>query len=259
MTTQPGAPAPRHAALVARLDAAAERLTTRVLDEMYADPFWRERFGERADRHGRQDGRFHIDYVIEALRADDVAIIENYARWLQQVLTSRGMATRHLAENFERLAAAIRDGAWPDGAAACALLDAACAALAYPAGPARAVQAAAPALAKRATALVIEADEDSEASEPDELASPSNARDVALLAIYAADALALDEPAVFARHIAWLAGFVERHGGSRAQLAAQLTALAVAADQIVPEVAGALRRILEPARAQLASHHGAQP
>ena len=105
----------RHAELVARLDASAERLTTRVLAEMYADPFWHARFGERADRYGRQDGRFHVDYVIQALQADDVGIIEHYARWLQQVLTSRGMCTRHLAENFARLADAIRDEAWPDG------------------------------------------------------------------------------------------------------------------------------------------------
>lgn len=60
----------RHPELVARLDASAERLTGRVLAEMYADPFWQARFGVRADRHGRQDGRFHIDYLIQSLLAD---------------------------------------------------------------------------------------------------------------------------------------------------------------------------------------------
>jgi hypothetical protein len=34
----------RHAELVARLDATADRLNARVLGEMYADPFWHARF-----------------------------------------------------------------------------------------------------------------------------------------------------------------------------------------------------------------------
>lgn len=203
----------KHAALIAQLDAAAPRLTARVLDEMYADPFWRARFGERADRHGKQDGRFHIDYVIEALRAGDAAIIENYARWLQPVLTSRGMTTCHLAENFERLAAAIADEGWHDGDAACRLLAAASAALAYPAGPARDVQVAANALAH-------------------------GDRDVALLAGYVADAIALAQPAVFARHVAWLAAW----SNERARLVAQLHALrdAVAAAAPSPEARAVL-------------------
>lgn len=209
--------------LEARLDQAADRLTTRVLAEMYADPFWRERYGDRAERHGRQDGRYHIDYLIQALQARDPSIMVNYARWLQRVLTSRGMATRHLAENFIRLATAIRDQGWPDAPAATALLDAAIAALGYADGPAAALQAAATELAAstgRADATQLED-----------------------LIGYAADALALDQPAVFASHVIWLAGFVERRGGTRGQLIEQLEVLA----PLSPH----LRLVIAPALAAL--------
>ena len=239
----------RHAELVARLDASAERLTTRVLAEMYADPFWHARFGERADRHGRQDGRFHVDYVIQALQADDVGIIEHYARWLQQVLTSRGMCTRHLAENFARLADAIRDEAWPDGDAAIAMLDAARAALTYPAGPARDVQQAEPALAVAATRAVAAAGPADGAAEP--------TRDLAEIVDHAADAIALGRPDGFARHAVWLAGFLASSGVPRAQLVAQLEALAAAAPAIVPgRAAGELATTIATALTALAAASG---
>jgi hypothetical protein len=197
-----------HAALAARLDAAADRLTARVLEEMYADPFWRARFGERAAIHGTRDGRYHIDYLIQALTGDDVAILEQYARWLQPVLTSRGMCTRHLAENFARLARAIADEAWPDAAPAVAMLAAAERSLAYPPGsPARAVR-------ERAAAVIAAA----LARDP-ELVSG----ELDTLLHHAADALALADPAVFARHVTWLRAWP---GAEPARLEASLRALA---------------------------------
>jgi len=173
--------------LAARIEASAEVLTSRVLAEMYADPFWRARFGERADKHGRQDGMFHIKYLGEALRANDASVMAQYARWLQQVLTTRGMCTRHLDENFERLAAAIAD-AFADSGPALEMLDAARAALLYEDGPARRLQDASAtithALAPR-------------------LGVPE--RDVVQLLSYAADSLALAMPTVLTGHVAWLA------------------------------------------------------
>jgi hypothetical protein len=216
----------RYAELVALLDARADRLTDRVLTEMYADPFWYARFGERADRHGRQDGRFHIDYVVQALQANDAGIVEHYARWLQQVLTSRGMCTRHLAENFARLAEAIRAEDWPDGDAAIAMLDAARAALAYPDGPARDVQQAGPELAAAAAYPV--------ASTRPANSNDAAGRTLAELVDYVADAIALRRPDGLARHVVWLAGFLEGRGTPRSHLTAQLEALAAAAPAILP-------------------------
>ncbi|HEX4417725.1 MAG TPA: hypothetical protein VH165_07490 [Kofleriaceae bacterium] len=234
-----------HAELVAQLDAAADRLTTRVLAEMYVDPFWHARFAERAERHGRQDGRFHIDYLIQAMHAASPAIIENYARWLQQVLTSRGMCTRHLDENFERLAAAIADEAWPDRATAVDLLTIARAALRYPPGPAREIQRTAPALSGAMANEIYGHAED---------VDPAERRYLAVdLVIYAADAIALAQPAVFTRHVLWLAGFLDRRGTPGERLVHALHALTHAGTAIAPTAAEAVHGVVGPALVALAA------
>lgn len=186
----------KHEALCALLDQHADRLTDRVLAEMYADPFWHARFGRRADVHGRKDGRFHVDYLIQALHADDAAIVETYARWLQQVLTSRGMCTRHLADNFELLGRAISaESEWPDREAAVAMLGRAREALRYTSRPAAEVYAAIDELARAAA----------DSGRP--------ARELADYAWYAADALALALPEVLANHAVFMAGFTKDGAG----------------------------------------------
>jgi len=197
--------------LADRLLAIAEELTTSVLAEMYRDPFWYARFGApRAARHGRQDGHFHLSYVAEALRAGDAGVMERYARWLQQVLTTRGMCTRHLAENFDRLGQAVAARGVPDAARAVELLAAATAALRYDGGPARALQDRADAIAGGDAELLT-------------------------LISYLADAVALARPALFADHAGWYAGFVEQRGGTRAAAGALIDRLRDAVHRELPE------------------------
>lgn len=222
-----------HGALIARLEAAAEALTERVLIEMYANPFWLERFGERA-RHGRTDGRYHVQYLVEALRADSANVIEQYARWLQQVLTTRGMCTRHLDDNFARLGVAIAD-TLVDAQPAVALLDAARAALRYPSGPPRELQDRAEAVAGAAAAALY-------AAHPDWLArwgEAGRARcvdDLVYHLHYAADALALGTPTLFTSHVRWIGGFLERRGIPRAHLDESLAALRMEVARALPGV-----------------------
>jgi hypothetical protein len=211
------------AALVDRLLAAARELTGEVLAEMYRDRFWYARFGElRASRHGQEDGDHHVEYLVEALRAEDAGVIERYARWLQQVLTTRGMCTRHLADHFERLGVAIAARGWPDGDRAVKLLAAAVAALRYQRGPARAVQ-------DRADAI---AGDDAE---------------LATLVSYLADAAALGRPMVFTDHAVWYADFIAREGGSRSRVTALLQRLRETVESQLPECHGSLAPILDEA------------
>lgn len=163
--------------LTARIEAAANELTDRVLGEMYKNPFWHKRYGERADKHGRQDGLFHIKYLSEALTSNDANVMEQYARWLQALLTTRGMCTLHIDENFALLAAAIRDTI-PDSAPAVHMLERARQALLYPPSPARTLQDYIPRL-------------------PDELR---------YYASYAADALHLNMPKVLTDYVAFVGG-----------------------------------------------------
>ena len=163
--------------LTARIEAAANELTDRVLGEMYKNPFWHRRFGERADKHGRQDGLFHIKYLSEALTSNDANVMEQYARWLQALLTTRGMCTLHLDENFALLAAAIRESI-PDSEPAGRMLAAARQALFYAPSPARTLQDFVPRLPGK----------------------------LHYYASYAADALHLNLPKVFTDYVAFEGG-----------------------------------------------------
>ena len=212
-------------ALADRLLAIAAELTDQVLGEMYRDPFWYQRFGEpRASRHGQQDGHHHVSYLAESLRAGDPVVMERYASWLQQVLTTRGMCTRHLVECFDLLGRAITDRGWPDAGPALEMLAAGTAALRYDGGAARAVQ-------DRAAAIT--------GGDPE----------LETLAAYLADAIALGRPGVLADHAAWYSGFIERQGRPRGACATLVERLRAGALRELPEHRADLLPILDAADA----------
>jgi hypothetical protein len=98
--------------IVGELRAAGPRLTKRVMDEMYRDPFWMERYGQRGRQNSDTDNAFHIKYLTTALEGDDPALFVTYARWLRDLLVAHGMCSQHLVENFERLSDAIAEETW---------------------------------------------------------------------------------------------------------------------------------------------------
>ncbi len=170
--------------LLSLLEENAALLSERVYTEMIEDPFWLERYGERAAVHMRQDSVFHLQYLREAIATAHPEVMENYARWLQTLLTARGMCTLHIAENFDRLRKAIVAQQWGvDLQLVGTLLEAATTALRYPPGPASNLQALSPA-----------------------------SREVDHLASYLADAVFAAAPERFVDHVTWLRGFHERHG-----------------------------------------------
>jgi hypothetical protein len=218
-----------NAELIHYLETSAGALTDRVLAEMYQDPFWYARYAERAERHGRQDGEFHIKYLVTALASNDRKVMVEYARWLQQLLTTRGMCTRHLDDNFRLLAAAITHA---DREAAVAMLEAARSGLRYPEGAARRLQELAVALRERVTPALCAAHA--------EWSADQCAREVDHLLSYVADAVALGNPAQFRAHVAWTRGYLDSHGipgarltdalaAIRAELAGELSAQTLAA------------------------------
>ena len=83
--------------LIERLEASAPELARRSIAEMYDNPFWQERFGSRGRENADRDGQYHVSYLIQALAARDASVLTNYARWLQTLLVSRGMSSRHIA------------------------------------------------------------------------------------------------------------------------------------------------------------------
>lgn len=195
-------------ALVAHIEARAPALAARVLEEMYRNPFWLERFGERGRQFARQDGEFHLSYLVQALAAGDAGVLTGYARWLQPVLTTRGMCTRHIDENFARLARAIEDEI-ADAGAAIVMLDATRAALRYEAPAPRHVQDASAHIADEATADIYRRHPEWDAR----WGAGGRERcrdDIGYHLSYLADAIALDRPAVFTDYVAWIAAFLAR-------------------------------------------------
>ena len=217
--------------LVHRLLAQGDDLAAEVHTAMLADPFWLARYGERARTHMRQDNAFHLQYLCEALVGDPAAI-DRYARWLRDLLTTRGMCSAHIADNFRRLGAAIA-ARWTDAGPALEMLERGVAALSYPPGPAAALQQAGPGIAALA-------------------ASRCGATPAALemLTSYLADAMAQAAPERFAAHAVWLAGWQQREPGAGPPVAGQLAALSAAIDELAPTAsrdAGAVLAIARPA------------
>lgn len=209
--------------LADRLRAEKGRLVVRVVDEMFENPFWAERFGARGRRFAEEDLGYHVDYLAQALVARDGGVMDRYARWLQSVLTSRGMCTIHLADSFARLDRAIPEHV-DDALLAHTYLEAARSALLYPAGPSRELQEASAGLAERAVDRL-------HAEHPD-WAVRWGARgralcieDVSYHLSYIADAMALGRPALFGAYVAWIDGFLQRRGLGRDHLVQTLDVL----------------------------------
>jgi hypothetical protein len=204
--------------------ARGRALADRALAAMYRDPFWDDRFGDRGRRFAEEDNLHHVSYLVQALRAGSPALLTGYARWLQQVLTTRGMCSRQLADNFERLAVAIQDEGIADAGPALTLLDAARAALTYDDGAPRAIQlAAGPAAARAADAMLVRQPIWHRLPGGDGRARCVD--DVLTLLSYVGDSLANGRPELFADHVRWAAGFYARQGRPNGYLREALASL----------------------------------
>ncbi|WP_026571150.1 MULTISPECIES: hypothetical protein [Sediminibacillus] len=89
-----------------------------VIDQAVAgiyrqNPGLLEKFGERGIVKCREDNQHHMDHLETAFSVDDVQIFIDYAVWLNDILTVRGMKTEHLISNFRLIQEAIGDKLTP--------------------------------------------------------------------------------------------------------------------------------------------------
>jgi len=239
-------------ALADVIQAHTHRLADRAFEAMYLDPFWDERFGERGRRFAEEDNLHHISYLVQALRTDSAELLTNYVRWLQRVLTTRGMCSRHIEENFERLAEGMQAERIGDVGPALILLDTATSALAYDAGPARAVQRAAGPTSDRVVKIVAER----HASWPVGLDGSGGSwyqNDARYLLSFLADALANERPDLFAEHVRWANGFYARQGRPSRYLAELLGALDESLQATLGDAGEAVSAVVAAGRAALAA------
>lgn len=195
------------ASLARLVEARQEWLAAASVQGMYADPFWFARYGEaRARRFGGEDAVFHVRYLVQALDANDVGILERYARWLQGLLVPRGMCSLHIDTHFRGLRAALVREGLTQPSQTLEYMDAACAALVWPEGPAHAVHQDLPRLLPEATLHL---------TPPGEPPPSALEAELRLQFSYLMDALGTQRPALFVEHVRWYAGFWPQRGLGR--------------------------------------------
>jgi len=212
------------------IESRVDDLASRAFAGMYRDPFWDARFGERGRRHALEDQRHHLRHLILALRLERPEMMEEYARWLQVVLTSRGMCSRHLADNFTLLATLVESENPASVDPARHYLEDAIQALIYADGPAGAVHETMEPLIDRTELRLFTAERTGPRVSADLRSRSRN--DLAHMLSYLADALALGKPDLFVGHVRWAHGFLTGLGLPDHYLREQLVAI----DQALAEL-----------------------
>ncbi|HEX8820519.1 MAG TPA: hypothetical protein VF794_11380 [Archangium sp.] len=188
--------------LVKQVEARAQRLAELSVRDLYDDPFWFARYGEeRARRFGGEDAVFHVRYLVQALDAQDVGVLERYARWLQGLLVARGMSSRHIALHFQGLHEALVREGLGEPPEALRYVRAAEAALEWPEGPAKELREAAPELVAHALRELAAR----QALTPGEVVRLGD--ELRLQLSYLMDSLGMKRPGLFVEHVRWYAGF----------------------------------------------------
>lgn len=210
--------------LVVALEQHADELARRSIDRLLVDPFWESRYGARGRQHSHEDGRYHVTYLVQSLLLDEHGLMVEYARWLRTLLVARGMCSRHLADNFATLAAAIEELGIGRAARAHAVLATATAALRYVEGPAGVVEREAPAAVRAAVERL--ACDRPEWFVRDDVDRQRLRDELAIVTSYLADAIARDEPGIFARGLAAIADSRAADGGGGQRCRTGTSALA---------------------------------
>jgi hypothetical protein len=227
--------------LATTLEREGPAISARVIAEMYAEPFWQERYGDAGRKPASEDGDFHVRYLVAALRAKSPATMVEYGRWLRTLLTSRGMCSRHLADNFARLGRALEGALGEAAKPAVAYLAAAEEGLLRPTGSARAIEDAAEAIAGRAI---------TRACEPEEIAERRARRldEARYVLSYLADGLAGGGEAALAGYLRVLARIHARLGDPEGARDRLLDAIDLELDAASAEAAASARALLGAAR-----------
>jgi hypothetical protein len=96
-------PRQRHEETISAIEQARSLIVERLVDRMYADPFWEERYGELGKTHAREDVNYHLDNLVTAIRMEMLSSPVNYYHYLQNVLVHRGITTRHIRQTLDQM------------------------------------------------------------------------------------------------------------------------------------------------------------
>lgn len=81
-----------------------EEIINQVVVQIYeAYPEIFERFGEAGKVRCHEDNAHHFEHLETATTLGQPEIFTNYAIWLTNLLTARGMNKNHVIDNFQRI------------------------------------------------------------------------------------------------------------------------------------------------------------
>lgn len=204
-----------------------ERVRQQVIDglfeEMYQNPFWEARYGEKGKRNTRQDTNYHINQLVTTVAMDLPSLSVQYYHWLQGLLVYRGMCTLHIQDTIDCMArqfARLIPDAWPGiepylraGEQGLVYEHPACAALAT----------AETSIAQAAATRMFEA---SPAGRPEgEATFAACLRDNRYHISYLQDAVGYNLEGAFDKYIQFLTGFLPNFGVTLEELLANLKIL----------------------------------
>lgn len=87
-----------------------EEIIGKVVAGIYTDsPELHEKFGDRGKEKCREDNHHHFKQLQAAEKLGNEQAFIDYAHWLNGILTSRGIKTEHLTDNFESIIAVLKE------------------------------------------------------------------------------------------------------------------------------------------------------
>lgn len=86
--------------ICAALESKRNTLVDLVVLQLWANPFWEDRYGERGKRYFYDDAQHHVQALITAIQLDLPDALPQHYAWLREVLVHRGMCTRHLYQTL---------------------------------------------------------------------------------------------------------------------------------------------------------------
>jgi hypothetical protein len=80
-----------------------DRIVKKLFDRFYQEFPSLEKFGESGKKRTEEDIYYHFQYLETAYKLNNIQIFTDYSKWLQDILTSRGLDSFYLVLNYKWL------------------------------------------------------------------------------------------------------------------------------------------------------------
>ena len=208
-----------------------------LVQEMYRDPFWEARYGERGRTHTVKDTHYHLNKLIDAIALDLPDIFTQYYHWVQELLVYRGMCTLHLEETLDSLARQLAHYVPEYWQQIQVYLKAGYAGLFYDQPNSQALQQQSVEIARSATTRLF--DSLSKSSSQTARGQEVWFRDNRFYLSYLADAVWVEKEELFRNHMNWVKTFLAQNGVEEKTLSEDLHLLAEETERALPGSIGA--------------------